>query len=186
MNRLERRWIFVLLGILGLNAAVFVTFTLPRSLQQRGLAERGQVLRREVELERQRVAAVRERSDAIQANLKDADRFFESTVPVRQSGLVPILKDIEDLAREQGLKVGGQSFNAEPVKGAPLARLAVSMPVTGGYSQLVGFLEGLEHLPHFITLDQMAVRSSRGDQGQETQLNLTISSYFRTEGEGKP
>lgn len=186
MNRLEKRWSIVLLAILGLNAVVFLVFTLPRSMQRRGLSDRRDVLRHEVDLERQRVAAVRERADAIEANVKDAQRFLDSTVAARQSGLVPVLKDIEDLARGQGLKVGGQSFSPDVVKGTPLARLAVRMPVAGQYGQLVGFLQGLEAFPHFITLDEMAVRSARGEQGQDTRLELTLSCYFRTEREVEP
>jgi Tfp pilus assembly protein PilO len=187
VNRLEKRWIIVLLAVLGLNAAVFLVFTLPRSLQRRGLADRREVLLREVELARQRVAAVRERSDAIQSNQKDSQRFFASTVAARQSGLVPVLKEIEELAQQQGLKVGAQSFSPDVVKGAPLAKLTVNMPVAGAYPQLLGFLQGLENpSPHFITLDEVAVRSSRGQQGQDTRLNLTLSCYFRTEKEEKP
>jgi Tfp pilus assembly protein PilO len=177
VNRLERRWVLALGVVLGLNLAAYLVYTLPRSLQQRNLAARKQVLQGETELERQRVAAVREVSDAIDANTKDTQRFFKDVVGSRRPGLVASLRSIEELASAQGLKVGAQGYKSEAVEDLALERLEVSMPVEGSYRQLVAFLQGLErHTGQFLTLDQIVVR---GTEGGQAKLELVLSCYFR-------
>ena len=186
MNRLERRWILALLAVLGLNLAAYLVYTLPRSLQRKNLAARHQVLQSEIELERQRVAGVRETSDAIEANTRDAQRFFQDVVGSRRPGMLTTLRSIEELATAQGLKVGAQSYDDQEVKGLPLERLTVQMPVAGSYRQLVGFLQGLERAPdspQFLTLDEILVR---GTEGGQARLELVLSCYFRATAESEP
>jgi Tfp pilus assembly protein PilO len=184
VNALERRWVFVLLGVLGLNLAAYLVFTLPRSIQQRGLASRREVLANEIELERQRIISVRDTSDAIDANTRDTKRFFDELVGTSPQRLVSTLKTIEQLATDKGLKLGQQGFSNDPVKGLPLERLKVQMPMEGSYRQLVGFLSSLEGSGVFLTLDQIAVRgASQG--GDKAQLDLVLSCYFRS-NETKP
>jgi Tfp pilus assembly protein PilO len=184
MNRPEKRWGWALVALVGLNLAVFFVFTLPRTLQQRGLASRRETLGRETELERKRAAAVRERANVILANARDDKTFFEGTVAGRRAALVAALTHIEELATKEGLKVGQQGFDGEPVEGVPLERLVVKMPVEGTYKQFVGLLAGLEQTSHFITLDEIKVRG--GSSQQEARLDLELSCYFRTGGEGQP
>ena len=179
MNTVERRWVFVLLGVLALNLLAYLVFTLPRSLQQRGLASRREVLNKEIDLERQRIVGVRETADAIEANTRDTKRFFAEMVPTHQAGMVSTLQAIEKLASDQGLKLGQQGFSSEPVKGLPLERLKVTMPMEGSYQQLVAFLAGLEGRPDaFLTLDQISVRGG-GQGGDQAKLDLVLSCYFR-------
>ena len=185
MNALERRWVFLLVGVLGLNLAAYLVFTLPRSMQQRDIASRREVLLKEIELERKRVAGVRETHDAIEANTKDEARFFKEVVGGRRPGLVTSLRSIEQMATGQGLKLGQQGFNDEPVKGVPLERLEVQMPVEGSYRQLVGFLHGLEQSDQFLTLDEISV-SSDPQRGEGARLNLILSCYFRLADENQP
>jgi Tfp pilus assembly protein PilO len=184
VSPLERRWVLILAVLLGLNLSAYLVFTLPRSLRQRGLASRQETLKREIQLERQRVATVRDTSDAIEANTRDAQRFFEEVVDNRRPGLVTSLRSIEELASGQGLKVGQQGFASEPVKGVALERLEVTMPVEGSYRQLVAFLQGLERpSPQFLTLDQIAVK---GNEGGQAKLDLVLSCYFRGTTESTP
>jgi Tfp pilus assembly protein PilO len=184
MNRLERRWVLVLVAALGLNLVAYLVYTLPRSLQQKNLAARHQVLKSELDLERQRVAGVREASDTITANTRDARVFFQDVVSTRRPGLVSSLRSIEELASAQGLKVGAQAYKSEPIKGLPLERLQVGMPVEGNYRQLVAFLGGLEQFrEQFLTLDQIVVR---GNEGGQVKLDLVLSCYFRGVEEGQP
>jgi Tfp pilus assembly protein PilO len=178
MNALERRWIFALVGVLGLNLAAYLAFTLPRTLQQRDIASRGKILQSEIELERKRVAGVRETHDAIEANARDEARFFKEIVGSRRPGLVSSLRTIEELASAQGLKVGQQAFSQDDVKGIPLERFRVRMPVEGSYRQLVSFLHGLERSSQFLTLDEITV-STDLERGEQAKLNLLLSCYFR-------
>lgn len=161
-----------------LNVAVYGAYTLPRTLQQRSMTSRVETLRKELDLERRRVDALRNRAEVIRANERDLSRFYGSTVKLRSASLVPILRAVESLAAGQGVRVGAQSFRWDGVKGAGLERLLMTMPVSGSYRQLVGFIESLESSPDFLTLDQVQVRGTEG--GQEAHLEMVVSCYFRT------
>ena len=164
-------------GALLLNGVVYAAYTLPRSLQQRSLTSRVETLHKEIDLERRRVELLRERAEAIQGNEKDANDFYNKAIGTRGSALVPLLRAIESLAAEQGVRVGGQTYRWENVKGANLERLVTTLPVSGSYRQLAGFVQSLESSKHFLTLDQISVRGGEG--GQEAHLEMVVSCYFR-------
>jgi Tfp pilus assembly protein PilO len=184
VSRLERRWVIALAVVLGLNLAAYLVFTLPRSMQRRNLAARLQVLKNEIDLERERTAGMREASEAVEANTRDAQRFFREKVGDRRPGMLSVLRSIEKLASDQGLKVGAQGYNDAEVKGLPLQRLQVHMPVEGSYRQLVAFLQGLERFDsQFLTLDQIGVA---GNEGGQAKLDLILSCYFHGTEESRP
>jgi hypothetical protein len=89
---------------------------------------------------------------------------------------------VESLAQAQGLKVGSQGFGREEVKGLPLERFKISMPVSGTYDQVTGLVQELERSQFFLTLDEMAARTS-GEDGGGVDLNLQFSAYFRVGAE---
>jgi hypothetical protein len=157
-------------GALLLNGAVYAAYTLPRSLEQRSLASRVETLRKELELEQRRVEVSRERAEAIKGNEKDAADFYSKAIGARGASLVPILRAVETLAAEQGVRVGAQTYHWENVKGANLERLVTTVPVSGTYRQL-------ESSKHFLTLDEVSVRGAEG--GQEAHLEMVVSCYFR-------
>jgi Tfp pilus assembly protein PilO len=181
----RRRALVALLAWAALNAAVYFTYTLPRSLQERSVAARLAVLRDEVESERRAVAERRQRAQTIEANARDVGRFFREAVAARGASLVPILRQIEALARERGLRVGSQSFRHEKLGGLDLDRFVVTMPVSGAYRQLVDFVVRLEGSSFFITLDQVSARG-QGPGGGQAQIDMVLSCYFRAGDDGQP
>jgi Tfp pilus assembly protein PilO len=173
----RKRLLIALAVVLGLNLIVFAAFTFPRSLQRRNLGERMASARQEVERERERVAALRASHDLVTANTRDTSEFFSRSIGLRGASMVPLLREVETVARERGLRVGNQSFSFEPVKGAPLDRFVVKMPVRGTYRELVGFVEALERSSLFVTLDEITVY---GQQSGQAELQMVLSCYFRS------
>lgn len=159
-----------------LNLAVYGVYSLPRSMEERAIATRTAVLRQELVREQQVVAELRERAEAIQANKQDVRRFYQDRVQEREESLVPILRHIEALATEQGLRVGEQKYTQKEVKGTPLERFEITMPVAGTYRQLVQLMGRFEESSYFLTLDEVKVRGGT-DVGQ-AQLDLVLSCYF--------
>jgi Tfp pilus assembly protein PilO len=173
-----RKKLLIALGaLLALNLLTFAVFTLPRTLQQRNLDSRLRSAREEVQRERNRQASLKARFDLVVANTRDTNEFYQQRIGARGASMVPVLTDIEALARARGLVVGNQNFTYEPVKGAPLDRFKIDMPVRGTYRELVGFVEDLERSSQFITLDSVTVR---GQQAGEAELRMVLSCYFRS------
>jgi Tfp pilus assembly protein PilO len=182
--RWRRRTVVVLAVGAAVNGVVFAAYTLPRTLAERRIAQRRQLL--EGEVQRERLAAVQQRRQAetIRANTDDVRRFYESTVGGRAASLVPVLRSIEGMAREGGMRPGAASYKAQEVKGIPLDRFVITMPVAGTYRQLVSFVQRLEQSPYFLTLDE--VRFSGEGTGSRAALAMVLSCYFREGGEGEP
>ena len=50
------------------------------------------------------------------------------------------------------------------------------MPISGSYRQVVSFLQRIEALPHFVTVDSISLREDSG--AGSTNLNVGLSVYF--------
>jgi hypothetical protein len=94
--------------------------------------------------------------------------------------LLPTLEAIEELARAPGLTPGRRAFQREDVEKARVERVAVTLPLSGSYDQLVGFLREVEASPRFLTVDRVAMRADR-DGGAALQVEL--STYLRRAAE---
>jgi Tfp pilus assembly protein PilO len=172
------------LALLALNVAVLAAYTVPRVWQARSVASRRQTLQRELDGERGRLDGVKAKAAAIRDNERDAGRFLKELVGSKEETLLPLLRRIESTASELGLEPARMSYQTEQLSGAPLVQFVITLPLSGTYPELVRFLGRLEELPHFVTVDKLAIRG--GSDGQSpTDLDLTLSAYFRTP-EGEP
>lgn len=172
--RWRRRLQAALLIVLAANLLVFGSFTLPRLLRDRRLADHVLVLRTEQERARRNVAQLRQRADAIQANTRDLARFYADVVPELPTAAV-VLKDLEQATPS----AGDRSWSRQAVKGAPLVRFTVSMPISGSYGQLLAFLETLERFPHFVTVERVALRDKA--QASAAELDVVVAAWFKAE-----
>jgi Tfp pilus assembly protein PilO len=159
-----------------LNLAVYGAYSLPRSMEERAIATRTAVLKQELARQERGLEELRERAEAIRANREDARRFYRERVEERRASLVPILRHIEALATEQGLRVGDQRYTRKDVKSTRLERFQITMPVAGTYRQLVELMGRLEASSYFLTLDEVKVRG--GVESGKAQLDLVLSCYF--------
>ena len=178
MSARARRWAWIGVAALAvLNALLFFVYTVPKRLEERSLAARIESLRAEVERDRAAVARLRRRNEAVQANASDTTRFYQSLGS--RNVLLSVIEELQRTPRELGLKVGHRSYDPNAVKGLPLTRYSITMPVTGNYRQLTAFLERMERSSHFITVDEVSLRKRAA--GGEADLDVTMSAYVRSE-----
>lgn len=173
-----RRRAWIGLGALtGLNAAVFFVYTVPKRLEERSLAARVASLRAEVARDRAAADRLHRRVEAVEVNTADTARFYKGLGA--RNELLAVLEELQRTPRELGLRVGHRSYQPDAVKGLPLTRYAITMPVTGSYRQLTAFLDRMERSPHFMTVDAVSLRK-RAASG-EADLDVTLSAYVRSE-----
>lgn len=185
MSPRHRRLLAALLALAALNAVVYAAFTLPRTVQEERMAAERVQLQDEVARLSGEVADRRRYAQALEANAADTSRFHAQVVAPRAASLVPVLREIEGMAREGGLRPGPAGYKVEAVKGAALDRFVITMPVSGTYREVVSFIEQLERSPHFLTLDQVTVRGeAEGSESGGAQLDMVLSSYFRSSSQG--
>lgn len=175
-SSIRRRLRFLLLALLALNGVVALAWTIPRALQERGVLDRSDALRRDVERQRRRLGELRERQRVIRANAEDARRLLGEHLAPRSTGLLPLLEEIEAAARQAGLRVRSRSYGQDLLEGVPVVRVGINLPAEGSYRQLVRFIELLEGSERFLALDQLRLSDREGGRDQ---LALVISAYFR-------
>jgi Tfp pilus assembly protein PilO len=176
--RVRRILVWAAAGLAIVNLAAFFAYTAPRAARKRDVAARVSSLEGDLARERTQVEDLRRRAETIAANRRDARRFMDAQVARPDASVVPILTEVESLARKQGLKVGHQTFAREGFAGLPIERFGIVMPVDGTYRQLTGLVSELETSPHFLTLDRMSAREAQGQE--QVSLDLEFSFYFRT------
>lgn len=178
----RQRLLPVVFAVLGLNLLVLVVFTLPRSWRLSRVASRASSLREEVARERALTAAQKARVDAASSNTKDVQRFYKEMVQRREESLLPTLQEIETMAHQPGLVAGRRGYTREPLKGVPVTRVAIKIPLEGSYQNLVGFLEKVERGKRFLTVDKIALSHKSDDHGGGAQLLVELSAFFKEQG----
>lgn len=174
-----RRWLLpTFLVLLALNVVVAAAWTVPRTMRLRNATAQVAAARDRLERERVRAMRQRERAEAIEANGADLERFYGSIVGPERTELLPTLEAIEAMARAPGLQPGARTFRREEVKDTRVERVAVTLPLTGSYEQLVGFLREVERSERFLTVDGISLRGQR--QGGAA-LQVEMSAFMRLE-----
>ena len=176
----QRRLLPPAVALAAVNAVAFFAYTRPRAACEKNIAERAVGLREDVAAERARVARVRQRAQALESNAGDVGRFYAAVGP--RDTVLAVQEDIVGLGRQLGLTIGARSYTNEAVKGGKgLSRFKIVTPVTGSYRQVATFLHRLESMSHFVTVDQVALREDAAAGARGTNLNITLSVYFREE-----
>ena len=176
----RRRLLVPALLLLALNVGAYVAYTLPRAKFERDIAAEAVTLRQQLAEERARVEGMRRRARAIQENTADVARFYE-TVGAKDT-VLDVQEDIVGLGRQLGLQMGNRSYRNEIVKGSKsLSRFQITMPISGTYRQIILFLQRLESMEHFVTVDSISLREDTGAAGRSTSLSVVLSVYFEDE-----
>ena len=173
----RRRLLVPAVALLALNAIALLGYTRPRAARERDVAERAVLLREEVQALRARVAKIRERARALEANTADVGRFYAAMGP--KDSVLAVQEDVIAIGRQLGLAIGPRAYSHQPVKGSKgLARFRIAMPVSGSYRQIASFLHRLEAMSHFVTVDSIGLAEDAGAAGRTTNLTISISVYF--------
>lgn len=171
-----RRWLLpAFVALAALNLLLLAVWTLPRGLRQRSASARLAAAQLEAQRERDATGRLRERISAIGSNTADVQRFYARFTGTERTDLVPTLEAVEQMARSPGLRPGSRAYGRSEVKNAPLERVAITLPLSGSYDQLVGFLREVERSPRFLTVDGVSLRADQGS----ARLQVEISAYLR-------
>ena len=165
-------------GLIALNLVVFAAFTWPGLTRVRRAENRAvTAAKRRSELE-DLWSRVNARKELIERNRKDIDALFDGHLRPRATDLVAAQREIEELARDSGLRPTRSTYNLEPIRGTSLVRCEVSMPLDGSYQNLTAFLGQVASTKRFIVVDQMALSDGDGS----ARMNLTLSAIFKDGG----
>jgi Tfp pilus assembly protein PilO len=175
-----RRFLLPLVvAVAAFNLLVFVAFTLPRTWRLGRVVSRAVTLREEVAQERSLTAAQKARVESAEGNRRDVERFYKEMVKRPEESLLPTLQEIEVMAHQPGLVAGKRGYTREALKGVPLTRVSIRLPLEGSYQNLVGFLEQVERGKRFLTVDKVALSHNTTENGGEAKLQVELSAFFK-------
>jgi Tfp pilus assembly protein PilO len=160
----------IALGVYGWRMA-----SAPRS--QRDLAQLVQnrdLLRADVK----RALDIQQKIPTIQ---KDCDQFEHSLDPA-STGYSLVTAELGAIASKAGLQVDNRSFRQADVKGRGLTEVIIETNVSGSYSGVVRFLNGLQRSRQVYAVESLSAKSEAPQPGSRGGVRVTmhIKTYFRT------
>jgi Tfp pilus assembly protein PilO len=177
MNRLavvRRRFqvIATVLAFIALSAAGYLLFGSSRAAQE---AEFNQ-LRRERDQKRADVAPLTGMDQKLAHARTDIDEFYRTRLPAQQSD---ISAELDKLARASGVRLNRVGYESKPADVTGLQQVMVTAEVSGGYVELVKFINALERDQILFIPDSVDLNE---DQGTNVRLALKVQAYMRTGG----
>jgi Tfp pilus assembly protein PilO len=138
------------------------------------------ILTRNRDLLRADIARAQDIRQKIPAIQKDCDQFEQSLFPAA-TGYSAVSAELGSIANKAGLQIESGSFLQSEVKGRDLGRVDIEAVVTGSYSGVIHFLNGLQHSNNVYAVESLQGKGdeSQGGRGQ-VRVSMHIKTYFRT------
>lgn len=176
--REHRAWLVPLAAVLAINAGVLLAVVLPLSRAVAANERREQAAQTSLAAgQRDLQTSQALRDGKVQAS-SDLETFYRQILPgdvaaARRLTHVKLaqLAASHDVLYERGTTV------AERLKDSTLARLHVSMSLTGDYADIRAFLHDLETAADFVVIDNM-VLAEGAKEGDGLSLTLEVSTYY--------
>jgi hypothetical protein len=178
--KLERRAILLLVVLLVAADVALAVYGWNLSAGPR-LQQDLAVLTRNRDLLRADIARAQDIQRKIPAIQKDCDQFEQSLFPA-STGYSSVSAELGSIASKAGLQLESQSFRENEIKGRPLTEVEIEAVVSGSYTGVVRFLNGLQRSANVYAVETLAAKSEVAQQGASSEVRVTlhIKTYFRT------
>jgi type IV pilus assembly protein PilO len=178
LNTAWKKWTVAGLSILILADVALLAF-LWQSGQQGVESMRAE--RDRLALKAKLLTADVKRGDEIKASLpqvgKDCTKFYDDTFPNGATGYSDVEVDLDSIAAKAGLKTSGISFKPTDLKDRGVTQLEITTQVSGDYSAIIKFINGLERSKNFYLLNDLQLDSASTGG---IRLQLKLHTFFRT------
>jgi Tfp pilus assembly protein PilO len=164
-----------------LAAAVFVFHPLGGSVDDLSREMRSKQLVLTQQL--QRVQRTRALVGKVQQAKIAGDRFLDECTMDRRSAFSTLLRDVDKMAVDSGMRPKDSSYGHEPVEGSDtIERLTISQNFEGSYDSLTKFVNMLDKSPHFLIIESMQAQPQANGT---LSLTLKLDTFIREPAGGK-
>ena len=127
------------------------------------------------------VARAKEIQASMPAIQADCDKFEHILFPA-STGYSSVTSDLDGIAQKTGAVVQDLNFKQAEVPQRGLTSVEVTSTVSGSYSSIVHFVNGLQRSPNVYVLDALSLASDSSSTGAASQIKVTLHliTYFRT------
>ena len=125
-----------------------------------------------------RAKRIQQSTPAAQA---DCDKFEKSLLPAG-TGYSKVAEELGRIAGKAGLQISGVNFHHKEFATRGLTEVELEATISGGYSSVVRFLNGLQRSENVYTVDSLALASDSQAQGASSAIRVTLHmrTFFRT------
>jgi Tfp pilus assembly protein PilO len=166
-----------LLALLVANLVFGVLLVRPRIRAFDTLTEDSLPRRQEFQRRTKEVEAQEKYLAALEQSTKDLATLRNDVLSTRQKRMIEVQYELARLARQFNINMERVQYENEVLEDESLERMAMVVPLAGGYSSLRKFVQAIEQSDRFLVLERVAL-----EQGQEggvmLQRNLTLATYF--------
>jgi type IV pilus assembly protein PilO len=129
---------------------------------------------KELQVKTREIEPLRDIDKKISTARQQIDDFYQSRLPGQDS---VVSEELGKIAGQSGVKIGQIKYKWEDPQSVGLRQVHIEADFTGGYLQLVRFINSLERDKLFFIVDSVQLAS--GEQGSQVRLQLTLETYLK-------
>jgi type IV pilus assembly protein PilO len=158
-------------ALVALDLIALVVMFSPLVGSERSRREQLDQLWRELQQKTRAAEPLRDFDKKIVTARQQIDDFYKNRLPAQDSA---IYEEMGKLAAQSGVKIGQIRSKAKDTESVGLRPVEIDADFSGGYLQLIRFINGLERDPLFFIVDSVQLG---GEQGGVVKLQLKLETY---------
>jgi type IV pilus assembly protein PilO len=158
-------------ALLAVDVAAALVFFSPLVGSERSRREQLDQLWRELQQKTRAAEPLRDFDKKIVTARQQIDDFYKNRLPAQDSA---IYEEVGKLAGQNGVRIGQIRSKAKDTESVGLRPVEIEADFSGGYLQLVRFINALERDPLFFIVDSVQLG---GEQGGMVKLQLKLETY---------
>jgi type IV pilus assembly protein PilO len=158
-------------SLVALDLLALVVLFSPLVGSERSRREQLDQLWRELQQKTRAAEPLRDFDKKIVTARQQIDDFYKNRLPAQDSA---IYEEMGKLAAQSGVKIGQIRSKAKDTESVGLRPVEIDADFSGGYLQLIRFINGLERDPLFFIVDSVQLG---GEQGGVVKLQLKLETY---------
>jgi type IV pilus assembly protein PilO len=118
-----------------------------------------------------------EKSEAdFPATVKDCDKF-EANLPQATSASSTISAELGDISKKAGVQLADIKFHDDQIEGRNITQREMDANITGEYTNVVKFLNGLQKSPNYYVVDSLDL-ATEASSPNLIRVKVHMRTYF--------
>jgi len=113
------------------------------------------------------------------ATVADCDRF-EGGLLAASTGNSAVTAELDELAKKSGLQIQSLIFHHKELVGRNLTQMDMDLAVSGTYSSIVKFMNGLQHSKRSYAVDALVLQTESQGAPNGLHIGLHMKTFVRT------
>ncbi|HLN03316.1 MAG TPA: hypothetical protein VK335_28750 [Bryobacteraceae bacterium] len=169
--------------LLAANLVAAVLAFHPLGGSPRDLAQKMRSKQRDLAQQLQRLERTRSLVGKVQEAKVEGDKFLDECTMNRRTAFSTVLRDVDKMAVDSGMKPKESAYVLEPVEGSDaIQRLMISQNFEGSYDSLTKLVNMLDKSPRFLIIESL---QAQPQSNGTLSLTLKLDTFVREAANSK-